>query len=184
MEQEQFTIDDSEATKQLFGGVVAYKNFDKNILGECKELPILGVPLNPCRRLLPNLTEDLKSKVTLPETTDEAQIGYFAEKATGKFWLGLFTADICKSATTQEIIGRCYKFMSDPKSKECQGFSSGGGIRWATGEPNGCDETYMAYRPEKEGDPGLMDLGSAQVNWKAEIICVYIASSISNSCYT
>ena len=185
---ESFTIDKSDDTKALFGGTVAYKRFETDFLGECGSIPASGVPLNPCRRLLSDLNENLKSKITLPETTTQEQIDYFANKANGRFWLGLFTKttpDECENGHTTKT-ARCYRPMSDPDLHACHEFSSISPNMWAPGEPNQCDETYLAYRPKKDndGDVGLMDLASNDKNWKAQIICVYIAPPITEVCST
>ena len=180
-----FSIDNSEETKALFGGTVAFKRFGTDFLGGCGTIPASGVPLNPCRRLLSDLNENLKSKITLPETTTQEQIDYFADLANGKFWLGLFTkttADECESGN-KLTSGRCYRSMSDPDSKSCKEFPPSK-IKWAPGEPNQCTETYLAYRPKKDndGDVGMMDLASHAEYWKSEIICVYIAPPITDVC--
>lgn len=187
LRNEDFYIDKSDETKALFGGTVAFKRFGTDFLGECGPIPASGVPLNPCRRLLSDLNEDLKSKITLPETTTQEQIDYFANIANGKFWLGLFTkttANECEKGNITKI-GRCYRLMSDPDSQRhaCQEFPPSK-ITWAPGEPNQCNETYLAYRPKKDndGDVGMMDLGSQQERWKSQIICVYIAPPITDVC--
>ena len=194
-DKEQFSIDKSDETQALFGGTVAYKWFDRDYLDKCgsgisNSVPVAGVPLNPCAHLLSNLDANLKSKITLPEPTRgkwKAQVDYFAKRAKGRFWLGLYT----KTYTTVEHgckdllkYGRCYNYMTDdPNEPGCFEIPKSEVSR-ATDEPNGCDETYIAYQPEMNDVDyhGLMDLGSHQDWWKSEVFCVYIAPTISEVC--
>lgn len=172
LEENGFTVDESENAKILFGGKIAFKNFGKSPLDPC-HTDTTPPSNNLCQMLVrskTDLDELVVANIHLPEPTDLAQHLYLSAKfQTGGFFMGFFTK-LEEGCRNDNLKTRPYFYMSNVNE---QVKWLDGTDLWRPGEPNQCVENYLISFAE-----GTL----ADVNPRSErdVFCVYIDTSESN----